>query len=244
MDLVSRIHLPGRDSVLFSLPSREYLITCEANGKFKAAKVDMTWNQVTELTPASFRSLPKSYVYRKGGRAINLNPHAGRLGVIYTEPASGLSARIYNVSYAFRSFNYKLTLNAGYGQGSALSTRSQINHKIFRLSYHASMPFFRYPYGQALAGAELGFNRVWQSLRDRRFDEVGNPDINAYPPVTELTGNVYELTFPLEKEFYLPFGFIASLAWRASIYGSKNYSTGGMEYNLRFKPGAGIGYKF
>ncbi|MBF0432345.1 MAG: caspase family protein [Fibrobacteria bacterium] len=244
MNLEARIFLSGTDSAYFSLPSKEYILTYEEGKKFKATKANLTWNNRYIATPGEFHTLAKSEVYRKGGRAFNLDPHAMHYGFFRTRIGPSEAVNMVSGYYEIRRYHYQQSLGIAWGMGTSKGELLTNEMNTLRLSYCIERPFARYRLGQFLAGVDAGWYGVWQKVVDNRFnDSEVNPYAEDIKKVRRYFTNIYELGFPVSKEFFLPYGFTLAFTGHSSLFLFKDANTG-YSSRLNFRPVIAAGYRF
>jgi hypothetical protein len=242
MDLEARILLSGRDSIHISLPSKEYLLTYEKGRRFNVSKVDLSWGQVVAVTPSRFKALSKTEVYRKGGMA--LNPHAMRYSYTLAKLGPGDAVPMIQGHYVLRGYRFKQLIGLGWGAKKQAGELRTSSRHVLRVSYSIQKPLLRYRFGQFLIGVETAWYRSWQTLTDTRFD---NAPVNPYADEIEkervLYSNLYEAAVPVEKEFYVPWGFLISVTAHTGVC---VYKDGSGDYisAIGFRPVFSVGYKF
>ena len=204
--------------------------------------MDLSWGQVVSVRPSRFRVLSKLEVYRKGGLA--LNPHAMRWSWTIADLGPGDAVPMVQGNYVLRGYRFKQLLGLGWGMKNQRGDLMTSTRNVLRFSYGIQKPLFRYRFGQFLVGAEAAWYRSRQVLTDTRFHGAPvNPYEDDFHRERVLYANIYEAGIPVEKEFYVPWGFLVSVTGFTGVTFYKDRS-GELMSEIGIRPVVSVGYKF
>lgn len=248
LELAGRAYIAGDDLVYCHLPSQKYVVTFSQGDDTYIRHVDLTWGKSEQVTGGDFSRKPNLLLYTKGGsRNLQIDFHGIQSTVRSSQPVFTKRAPFYLLGYVFRKGSLKQELSFGYAgflvEGSGVPLQNELS--MFRGAYACKISLLRFVYGQLLAGGEVSFHRVHQSVRDLRVQDTPLfSDGVELEKVQSSATNIYQLYLPLELELFAPRGIWIGLSAGVSVfrYYESNRST--PQYKTSFEPGFSLGYQF
>ena len=117
--------------------------------------------------------------------------------------------------------------------------------EAYRTGYGLRIPFFAVTYAQVQTGVELGYHRVIQTVRDRRFEGVTAMAGDVEVPGTRVAKSaVFEAGLPLEAEFYFPKRIWLGVSAAGIVYRYRRQRSGQEAYTWAIHPGIALGHQF
>ncbi len=246
-ELTTRAYLIGKDSIYYHLPSRKYVIKFTKNNNVFIRHIDLTWGKSASVSGNDFICRPNLSLYSKGGdNSINLNFHGFQASSRMSKLFDDTYSMYWLLGYVFRNSITKQTLNLGFTEFTLNGKNVPLVNEIraFRLSYEYKFSFFRFVYGQFLAGGDISIIRVYQKIYDLRVQHAPLYVENAeLQPIRTGKTNVFQLLVPLELEMFFPFSTWFSIWGSPGLQRYRDAAQFSTRYKILFELGASLGYQ-